>query len=61
MDIKISAIFILGLGLILIILGILVSYIFLFYGIPILIIGIFVLFNKSEDKIEKIKYERREK
>ena len=26
------------------------------YGIPILIIGIFILFNKKEDKIEEIKY-----
>jgi len=27
----------------------------LIYGIPILIIGIFILFNKKEDDIEKIK------
>jgi len=27
----------------------------LIYGIPILIIGIFILFNKKEDNIEKIK------
>jgi hypothetical protein len=27
----------------------------LFYGIPIFIIGIFILFNKKEDDIEKIK------
>lgn len=31
------------------------SHITLFYGIPILIIGIFVLFNKNEDKIEQRK------
>jgi len=29
------------------------------YGIPLLILGFFILFNKSEDKIEKIKTERR--
>lgn len=28
------------------------------YGIPILIIGLFILFNKNEDKIEKIKGEK---
>ena len=27
----------------------------LIYGIPIFIIGIFILFNKKEDDIEKIK------
>ncbi|MFH1456318.1 MAG: hypothetical protein ABIF40_05210 [archaeon] len=27
----------------------------LFYGIPIVLIGIFILFNKKEDNIEKIK------
>jgi len=31
------------------------EYFILFYGIPILIIGIFILFNKKEDNIEKIK------
>ena len=33
----------------------------LIYGIPILIIGIFILFNKEEDKIEEIKSKRRSK
>tara|TARA_Y100000310_G_C20634966_1_gene790663 strand:+ start:594 stop:788 length:195 start_codon:yes stop_codon:yes gene_type:complete len=27
----------------------------LFYGIPLIIIGIFIFFNKKEDNIEKIK------
>ena len=27
----------------------------LFYGIPVLVIGVFILFNKKEDHIEKIK------
>lgn len=30
----------------------------LFYGIPILILGFFVLFNKKEDDIEEIKTKR---
>ena len=42
------------LGLILTITGF-YFYITLIYGIPILIIGIFILFNKKEDHIEKIK------
>ncbi|MFH1801696.1 MAG: hypothetical protein ABH804_02605 [archaeon] len=29
------------------------------YGIPILIIGLFILFNRNEDKIESIKYRER--
>jgi len=32
-----------------------VSYVSLFYGIPISLIGLYILFNRSEDKIEKIK------
>ena len=31
----------------------------LIYGIPILLIGIYVLFNKKEDKIEQIKRRRK--
>jgi|TARA_B100002003_G_scaffold133604_1_gene123696 membrane-bound ClpP family serine protease len=31
------------------------QYSVLIYGIPIFIIGIFILFNKKEDNIEKIK------
>ena len=42
------------LGLILTIVGIFV-FPALFYGIPILIIGIFILLNKKEDKIERRK------
>jgi len=29
-----------------------------FWGIPILIIGFFILFNKTEDSIEKIKFKK---
>ncbi|MEA3229890.1 MAG: hypothetical protein U9P44_03165 [archaeon] len=42
------------LGLYLILLGFSEPWI-LIYGVPILIIGIFILFNKKEDEIEKIK------
>lgn len=38
------------------ILGIFAPFV-LIYGIPILIIGFFILFNKKEDVIEKIKEE----
>ncbi len=43
------------LGLYLIALSILEDPWILIYGIPILIIGIFIFFNKKEDKIEEIK------
>lgn len=31
------------------------SFVALIYGIPLLILGFFILFNKNEDKIEQIK------
>ena len=31
------------------------SFVFLIYGVPLLIIGIIILLNKKEDKIEGIK------
>jgi len=43
------------LGLFLIIFSIFKELWILIYGIPILIIGIFIFFNKKEDNIEKIK------
>ncbi|MBT4174063.1 hypothetical protein HOC80_04585 [archaeon] len=49
-------------GIASIILGIVIVYFsfessfwLLLYGIPIIIIGVFILFNKKEDKIEKIR------
>lgn len=48
------------LGLFLTIMGIFI-YVTLFYGIPILIVGFFILFNKKEDVIEKIKTGGRKK
>jgi membrane-bound ClpP family serine protease len=29
------------------------------YGVPLLIIGLFILFNQKEDKIERIKHGRK--
>jgi hypothetical protein len=43
------------LGLFLIIVAFLGDYFVLIYGIPITIIGFFILFNKKEDEIEKVK------
>ena len=43
------------LGLVLIAISFSYEYWVLIYGIPILIIGFFILFNKKEDDIEKIK------
>ncbi len=49
-------------GIVAIILGLFLTGLSIFeelwvlvYGIPILIIGFFILFNKKEDKIEEIK------
>lgn len=46
------------LGLVLIVSGFFIVFITWIYGIPILIISIFILFNKKEDDIEKIKQRR---
>jgi len=43
-----------ALGLILIVVSPLLMFISLFYGIPIFIIGLVILLNKDEDKIEQI-------
>jgi len=45
-------------GLILILVSSYTHYISLIYGIPIFLIGIFILLNKDEDRIEKIKIRR---
>jgi hypothetical protein len=50
----ITSSFLISLGLILTALGFIFSFVFWIYSIPILLIGIFILFNK-EDEIEKIK------
>ncbi len=38
-----------------------VSWILLFYSIVLIVIGIFILFNKKEDKIEEIKISKTKK
>ena len=43
------------LGLFLIVLAVFKDLWILIYGIPILVIGVFIFFNKKEDDIEKIK------
>jgi len=50
----ITGIILIILGVFLIILGFL-FYIPLIYGIPMVIIGLFILFNRKEDQIEQIK------
>jgi len=48
-------------GLVLAVIAPWAKFITLIYGIPLLILGFFILLNKKEDKIEQIKSERREK
>ncbi|PJC45232.1 hypothetical protein CO037_02540 [Candidatus Pacearchaeota archaeon CG_4_9_14_0_2_um_filter_30_8] len=45
-------------GIVLIVISPLASFITLIYGIPLLIIGIIVFFNKEEDEIEEIVYKK---
>jgi NhaP-type Na+/H+ and K+/H+ antiporter len=44
------------LGIVLFVLSIYSSLLLLIYSIPLLILGIWILLNRGEDKIEKIKY-----
>jgi drug/metabolite transporter superfamily protein YnfA len=53
---KISGVSILILGILLSVLGMFLSVVFAIYGGIFIIIGIFVLVNTSEDKIEQIKF-----
>lgn len=46
---------ILIIGIFLIVLAAIVAWWILFYGIPLSLIGLWILFNKNEDKIEKRK------
>ena len=43
------------LGIALIVVSFWAHYVTLIYGIPLFILGFFILFNKKEDEIEKIK------
>mgnify|MGYP007094924135 CR=1 FL=1 len=54
MDNKISGILVLGLGIVLLLLGIFVSFVFYIYGGISFILGVFILINNNEDKIEQI-------
>ena len=42
-------------GLVLFVIGFFDLFFLWLYGIPLLIIGLFIFFNKKEDKIEQIK------
>lgn len=42
-------------GFVLLVLSFLVSYFFLMYAIPLVIVGVFIIFNTKEDEIERIK------
>lgn len=51
----ITGVLTIALGLFLTAIALLRDMWLLFYGIPIIIIGLFIFFNKKEDEIEKIK------
>lgn len=51
----ITGITMISLGLALTIISFFKLIFLLIYGLPVLIIGLFILFNKNEDKIEEIK------
>ncbi len=53
---EIYGIFVTILGAILIIVSLYTSLFVLIYGVPIFVIGLLIIFNKGEDKIEKINY-----
>lgn len=57
----ITGIILIIVGLILVIVSFFTKPFFvpLIYGIPVLIIGLFILFNKKEDTVEKIKKSKR--
>ncbi|MBT4257979.1 hypothetical protein HOD88_02250 [archaeon] len=54
MDNKISGILVLGAGIIFLLLGIFISFVFYIYGGILFLLGIFILINNNEDKIEQI-------
>lgn len=51
----ITGIILIALGFFMTLEGLLRDFGFLIYGIPPLLIGIFIIFNKSEDSVEEIK------
>lgn len=48
-------------GLVVIGISFFMSFAILIYGLPILVIGIVILLNKEEDKIEQIKSKKKSK
>jgi hypothetical protein len=56
----ITGLFLIFLGIVLTILGFAFSFVFWIYSFPVLIIGLFILFNKEEE-IEKIKEVKKRK
>ena len=57
----ITGIIIIIAGLVLVGVSFFTSFFILIYGLPVLIIGIIILLNKKEDKIEEIKNLKRRK
>jgi len=56
--IKISGILVMLLGLILVVASLFTTLFLLIYGIPIFLIGLFIFFNRKEDKIEEVNYKK---
>jgi len=56
----ITGFFLIFLGLVLTFFGFIFSFVFWVYSVPVLIIGLFILFNK-EDKIEEIREVKKRK
>jgi len=56
--VKISGTLVMILGLILVVASFFTTLFILTYGIPIFLIGLFIFFNRKEDKIEEINYKK---
>jgi len=48
-------------GLILTVVAFFTGFFILIYGLPLLVLGLFILFNRKEDKVEQIKSKGRKK
>jgi len=56
--IKFSGIAVLFLGVVLVIVALYTTLFLLIYGVPLFIIGLVILLNEKEDRIEQIVYKR---
>jgi len=56
--IKFSGIAVLFLGVVLVIFALYTTLFLLIYGVPLFIIGLVILLNEKEDRIEQIVYKR---